>query len=373
MAGIPRAGDGPRARRSCRRSSASGRCSTTWAPCSTTRRSAAQSRPPPAPGWCCGRSCRAASSIARARPTHARRTGSSRACGMHFWRFLRLGLVASWCTPSCSAASTRWLFDELYPRLTRDVTVERTAFAIRLGCYAVFGAAAGRLQPDLRLRADPHRRRGSPQRDRRRSSRAPGSSAATAALFWLYLAERRSVPLLVRGLRGARSGRARSGLAEWLSSGLGQAVYPAASLSEAAVLGVGDGVLPGGARARVLYCGARRSCGRNRRRRKRSGMRIQSARMSRRSRRRCTSRVFKNARILIVDDEDANIEMLRADPRARRLHAAREHQRLARGGAALCRAPARPDPARPAHAASGRARGDGPAERDRRGHATCRS
>ena len=32
-----------------------------------------------------------------------------------------------------------WMFDALYPRLTRNLTVERTAFLIRLGCYAVFG------------------------------------------------------------------------------------------------------------------------------------------------------------------------------------------------------------------------------------------
>ncbi len=31
-----------------------------------------------------------------------------------------------------------WLFDGLYPALIEDVTVERTAFFIRLGLYAVF-------------------------------------------------------------------------------------------------------------------------------------------------------------------------------------------------------------------------------------------
>jgi len=32
----------------------------------------------------------------------------------------------------------RWLFDELYPALTADITVERTAFLIRVGLYFVF-------------------------------------------------------------------------------------------------------------------------------------------------------------------------------------------------------------------------------------------
>jgi len=34
-----------------------------------------------------------------------------------------------------------WLFDRLYPRLTHDVNVERTAFLIRLAMYALFGVA----------------------------------------------------------------------------------------------------------------------------------------------------------------------------------------------------------------------------------------
>ena len=34
-----------------------------------------------------------------------------------------------------------WLFDELFVRLTRDVTVERTAFLWRLAFYALFGTA----------------------------------------------------------------------------------------------------------------------------------------------------------------------------------------------------------------------------------------
>ena len=37
-------------------------------------------------------------------------------------------------------SSTAWIFDELYPWLIRDLTVEREAFALRLGGYLVFGA-----------------------------------------------------------------------------------------------------------------------------------------------------------------------------------------------------------------------------------------
>lgn len=75
---------------------------------------------------------------ARQRPTRAH--GFFAAGGEHFWRFLRLGIVA-WIVYWVLFADVHvWLFDQLYPWLTRDVTVERTAFAIRLALYLVFGA-----------------------------------------------------------------------------------------------------------------------------------------------------------------------------------------------------------------------------------------
>ena len=75
---------------------------------------------------------------ARARPTRVQ--GFFAACGVHFWRFLRLGIVAFVIYDLLFAWVHPLLFESLYPRLTRDLTVERTAFAIRLGCYLVFGA-----------------------------------------------------------------------------------------------------------------------------------------------------------------------------------------------------------------------------------------
>jgi hypothetical protein len=75
---------------------------------------------------------------ARDRPTHA--TGFFTASGVFFFRFLRLAAV-QWIV---YAAIFRWvhpvLFDQLYPRLIHDLTVERTAFVIRVGLYIVFGA-----------------------------------------------------------------------------------------------------------------------------------------------------------------------------------------------------------------------------------------
>lgn len=76
--------------------------------------------------------------LARARRTRA--SGFFAACGVHFWRFLRLGVVA-WCVYATLFSYVHgWIFTDLVDRLTRDVTVERTAFLIRLGGYLLFGA-----------------------------------------------------------------------------------------------------------------------------------------------------------------------------------------------------------------------------------------
>src|SRR5262245_14650935 len=75
---------------------------------------------------------------ARARPTRAQ--GFFAACGVHFWRFLRLGIVAFLLYDLLFAWVHPLLFDTLYPRLTRDLSVERTSFVIRLALYLVFGA-----------------------------------------------------------------------------------------------------------------------------------------------------------------------------------------------------------------------------------------
>ena len=62
------------------------------------------------------------------------------ACGVWFFRFLRLGLVAAAAYWVLFAHLHPWLFDTLYTTWTRDTSVERTAFVVRLGLYAVFTA-----------------------------------------------------------------------------------------------------------------------------------------------------------------------------------------------------------------------------------------
>ncbi len=74
---------------------------------------------------------------ARGRPT--RSAGFFAACGTHFWRFLRLGILALAAYSFLFGVVHGWLFTGLYESWTRDVNVERTAFFIRLACYAAFG------------------------------------------------------------------------------------------------------------------------------------------------------------------------------------------------------------------------------------------
>jgi hypothetical protein len=62
------------------------------------------------------------------------------ACGVFFFRFLRLAIIAGAAYAALIAWVHPWLFDQLYPDWTREVTVERTAFAVRVLLYAGFGA-----------------------------------------------------------------------------------------------------------------------------------------------------------------------------------------------------------------------------------------
>jgi hypothetical protein len=74
---------------------------------------------------------------ARNRATRA--NGFFSACGIFFFRFLRLALVALFMYWLLYAVVHAWLFGGVYPWLTRDLTVERNAFVVRTLLYVVFG------------------------------------------------------------------------------------------------------------------------------------------------------------------------------------------------------------------------------------------
>jgi hypothetical protein len=56
---------------------------------------------------------------------------------------LRFGLVSSIVYGALFGSIHVWLFDQLFDRVTHDLTVERTAFFIRLGLYVAFFLVVG--------------------------------------------------------------------------------------------------------------------------------------------------------------------------------------------------------------------------------------
>ncbi len=76
---------------------------------------------------------------ARDRVTRAQ--GFFAASGVFFFRFLRLAVLMALAYGALFGALHPWLFGSVFPRLTRELTVERTAFMIRVGLYGLFGCA----------------------------------------------------------------------------------------------------------------------------------------------------------------------------------------------------------------------------------------
>lgn len=74
---------------------------------------------------------------ARQRPT--RTAGFFAASAVYFGRFLRLALIMGIFYWWAFAYVHAWLFDDLYPALTREMTAEREAFLVRAGMYILFG------------------------------------------------------------------------------------------------------------------------------------------------------------------------------------------------------------------------------------------
>ena len=66
-------------------------------------------------------------------------SGFFAACGTYFLRFIRLAVLAFTTYWLLFQVIHGWVFDELYGHLTQNLTVERTAFFIRIGLYGLFG------------------------------------------------------------------------------------------------------------------------------------------------------------------------------------------------------------------------------------------
>jgi hypothetical protein len=164
---------------------------------------------------------------ARDRPAHP--FGFFAGAGGFFFRFLRLAAVQGIVYGMLFGALHPWLFDALYPRLTREMTVERTAFALRVGFYLVFGvavAAATLIFDYAKVRAVVE--------DRHSMVSAIGAAAAfirrnAGAAVTLFLLNFGSF-LVALGLYAmVAPGAGRSGITMWLSFAVGQ-IYVLARL-----------------------------------------------------------------------------------------------------------------------------------------------
>jgi hypothetical protein len=143
------------------------------------------------------------------------------AAGVYFGRFLRLGIIQLIVYGILFQTLHPYLFDQLYPRLTRDLTVERDAFFVRVGFYVVFGAlvAACNLVFDYaKVRAVVEDRRsmfgaiGASIRFVRRNGAATGLYLLNVGVF--------AVSVAAYGLLAPGAGS--SGLTMWAAFALGQ-------------------------------------------------------------------------------------------------------------------------------------------------------
>jgi hypothetical protein len=157
---------------------------------------------------------------ARDRP--ARAFGFFASAGGLFFRFLRLAAVQALVYGLLFRALHPWLFDALYPRLTRELTVERTAFAIRVALYLVFGAAVAvstMLFDYAKVRAVVE--------DRRSMLSAIGASASfirrnAAGAIGLFLLNFAAFVAALALYALVAPGAGRAGVMMWLGLGVGQ-------------------------------------------------------------------------------------------------------------------------------------------------------
>ena len=158
-----------------------------------------------------------------ARDRATRAYGFFASAGELFFRFLRLAAVQWIVYGVLFGALHPWLFDTLYPRVTHEVTVERTAFLIRAGLYLVFGvlvAACTVVFDYAKVRAVVEDRRSMLSAINAAVGFIGRNAGAAVALFLLN-AGVFVVALALYALVAAGAGRA--GLSMWLGVAVGQA------------------------------------------------------------------------------------------------------------------------------------------------------
>src|SRR5262249_25068977 len=122
-----------------------------------------------------------------------------------------------------------WLFDRLYSRITRDVTVERTAFLARAGIYIVFGvlvAGCNLVFDYTKVRAVVEDRRSMLGAVSAALQVVPRNSGAGLALYALDFA---AFLLVIAAYAFVAPGAGGAGLMVWAAFTIGQ-VYVLARL-----------------------------------------------------------------------------------------------------------------------------------------------
>lgn len=157
-----------------------------------------------------------------ARDRATRTHGFFASSGVFFFRFLRLAAV-QWVVYAILFGLVHpWLFDRLYPEITRDMTVERTAFLVRVVFYLAFGlpvAAATMVFDYAKVRAVVEDRR-SMLGALTSSVRFIQHNAGSATL--LFAANFTAFALVVALYAIVAPGAGRSGTMMWIGFALSQ-------------------------------------------------------------------------------------------------------------------------------------------------------
>lgn len=157
-----------------------------------------------------------------ARGRRTRSHGFFGACGVHFWRLLRLGAVAWLAYALLFKYLHGWIFTNAVAWLTRDITVERTSFSIRIAGYLIFGTLlvlCNLVFDYARVRIvveDRHSALGAILAGARFVRRH------AAGVLGLYLLNAAGFLLLVALYAAAVPGAPRSGIGMWMVLALGE-------------------------------------------------------------------------------------------------------------------------------------------------------
>jgi hypothetical protein len=158
-----------------------------------------------------------------ARDRATRAYGFFAASGVFFFRFLRLAAVQFLVYAFLFTVLHPWLFDRLFPRMIHEVSVERTAFFIRVALYLVFGvlvSAATMIFDYAKVRAVVE--------DRRSMVGAIGGALGfirrrPASASALFLANFTLFAMVVAVYAVVAPGAGRAGITMWIGFALGQA------------------------------------------------------------------------------------------------------------------------------------------------------